>query len=127
MCNQGRFLGKKTLFVTGERAQESAARARYKTFEPHRTNRRDGTRRNRYVDHWRPIHVWDERQVWEIIERHRVAPHPAYDAGFGRVSRMNCIFASPRQLSSIVESSRSATSGMLGIASHPRAARAALV
>ncbi|MPR06311.1 phosphoadenosine phosphosulfate reductase [Microvirga tunisiensis] len=103
ICNQDRFLGKKTLFVTGERAQESSARARYKTFEPHRTDRRDGTRRNRHVDHWRPIHGWDERQVWEIIERHRVAPHPAYDAGFGRVSCMNCIFASPAQLSTILK------------------------
>ncbi|WP_262267293.1 MULTISPECIES: phosphoadenosine phosphosulfate reductase family protein [Microvirga] len=101
ITNQDRFLGKRTLFVTGERAQESAARSKYLTFEPHRTDRRNGTRRMRHVDHWRPIHGWKEEQVWAIIEKFSVRPHPAYDAGFGRVSCMNCIFMSANQAATI--------------------------
>jgi 3'-phosphoadenosine 5'-phosphosulfate sulfotransferase (PAPS reductase)/FAD synthetase len=99
--NQDRFLSKKTLFVTGERAQESSARANYATFEPHRTDRRNGTRKMRHVDHWRPIHSWKEEKVWAIIEKFGVAPHPAYDSGFSRVSCMNCIFMSSNQAATI--------------------------
>ncbi len=99
--NQDRFLGKRTLVLTGERAQESTARARYRVFEPHRCDLRDGQRHRRHVDHARPIHGWDERDVWEIIERHRVAAHPAYDAGHGRVSCATCIFMSEDQAATI--------------------------
>ena len=100
--NQDRFLGRRTLVLTGERAAESTARARYKVFEPHRCDNRDGRRRARHVDHARPIHGWSEAEVWAIIERHRVAPHPAYDAGFGRVSCMTCIFMSCDQAATIL-------------------------
>lgn len=101
ICNSPRFLGKRTLVVTGERAEESPARACYATFEPHRTNTRGGTRRRRHVDHWRPIHGLEERQVWDLLRRHGVVPHVAYQLGFGRVSCMHCIFASPDQLATI--------------------------
>ncbi len=47
--NQARFLNKKTLVVTGERAEESAARAKYKTFEPDRADNRNGKRIQRHV------------------------------------------------------------------------------
>jgi len=49
---QDRFLNRRTLFVTGERAEESPNRARYAAFEPHRTDTRHGTRRRRHVDHF---------------------------------------------------------------------------
>jgi len=81
---------------TGERAQESSSRAKYLSFEPHRTDRRAG-RLGRHVDHWRPVHAWDEKQVWEIMERHSVRPHPAYELGFGRCSCQFCIFGSASQ------------------------------
>lgn len=100
--NQDRFLGRRTLVITGERAQESTARARYRVLEPHRCDNRAGRRRARHVDHARPIHSWSEEQVWAIIERHRVAAHPAYDAGFGRVSCMKCIFMSVDQAATIL-------------------------
>ncbi|MCG7353738.1 adenine nucleotide alpha hydrolase family protein [Roseomonas mucosa] len=58
---QDRFLGSRTLVVTGERAEESPARALYAPSERHRTDTRDGTRRQRHVDHWRPVHGWSER------------------------------------------------------------------
>lgn len=38
--NQERFAGRRTLFVTGERAQESGGRAEYEILEPHRTDPR---------------------------------------------------------------------------------------
>ena len=90
--NQARFQDSRTLFVTGERAEESPNRARYATFARHDADRRDSPRLRRHVDHWRPIHAMTTAQVWELIARHRVAPHPAYDLGVGRVSCQMCIF-----------------------------------
>lgn len=91
--NQQRFEGERTLVVTGERAEESAARAKYLEFETHRTDTRNGTRRRRLVDHWRPILHWEEREVWKIIERYRVQPHPCYRLGWSRASCAACIFS----------------------------------
>ncbi len=53
------------------------------------------------IDHWRPVHDWKESQVWEIIKRHRVNPHPAYHLGFGRTSCLKCIFGSPNQWATV--------------------------
>lgn len=85
--NDARFAGKRTLFLTGERREESTNRARYAASEPHRCHAA-----KRHVDHWRNVLEWDERRVWETIERHRIRPHPAYRLGFGRLSCMKCIF-----------------------------------
>lgn len=100
ITGQLRFAHKRTLFVTGERAQESPARSKYLAFEPHRTDRRSG-RLGRHVDHFRPVHAWKEEAVWEIIERYKVRPHPAYQLGWGRLSCMSCVFASSAQWASI--------------------------
>lgn len=97
--NQERFNGKKTLVVSGERGEESKARASYAIFEPDRADNRDG-RSKRHVDRFRPIRDWSESEVWSIIERFRVRVHPAYYLGFGRVSCKFCIFGSRDQLSS---------------------------
>lgn len=98
--NQPRFCNSKTLFLSGERAQESVARSRYAMFEPHRSDARTG-RTQRHVDHYRPIHQWDESQVWQIMERYRINPHPAYKLGWGRTSCAACIFGSPNQWASL--------------------------
>lgn len=100
ISGQARFRGKRTLVVSGERAAESSARARYATFEPDRTHR-IGARVKRHVDRWRPVHAWSDAEVWAIIERWKVAPHPAYVLGWGRVSCMTCIFGSPNQWASV--------------------------
>ncbi len=97
---QARFANKRVLVITGERAEESTSRARYKVFEPHRADLRNG-RTPRYVDQWRPVHAWSEAQVWEIIRRYAVNPHPAYRIGWGRVSCAACIFGSPNQWASL--------------------------
>lgn len=98
--NQSRFLNKRTLVITGERAEESKARAKYKTFESHRTDRRAGKRVKRHVDHLRPVHGWSEAEIWAIIEKYRVNAHPAYHLGWGRLSCMKCIFGSNNQWAS---------------------------
>lgn len=96
-----RFRQGKTLVITGERAEESASRAKYATFEPYRADNRNGPKVSRYVDHWRPIHKWCEREVWSILERYRVMPHPAYRLGWSRASCRQCIFGSPNQWATI--------------------------
>lgn len=92
--------GRKYLVVTGERAEESAARAKYKRFEKHRTYL-DGKNTKRYIYHARIAHQASEKEVWELIEHYKVNPHPAYHAGWGRTSCLTCIFGSPNQWATI--------------------------
>jgi 3'-phosphoadenosine 5'-phosphosulfate sulfotransferase (PAPS reductase)/FAD synthetase len=90
LANSPRFNGQNILVVTGERGQESDNRALYAESENHRCHAQ-----KRLVHAWRPIHKWTEQQVWAIIERFGVMPHPAYYLGYGRVSCMFCIFLDP--------------------------------
>jgi 3'-phosphoadenosine 5'-phosphosulfate sulfotransferase (PAPS reductase)/FAD synthetase len=101
ITNEDRFTQGKTLVVTGERAEESSARARYATFERNRADRRDGRRVQRHVDHWRPVHGWSEQQVWDILRDYRINPHPAYRLGWGRCSCRTCIFGSANQWATV--------------------------
>jgi hypothetical protein len=95
LTNDERFQNKRVLVITGERAEESAARANYATFERHRTDLRDGKKTWRHIDHWRPVHGWSEAQVWAILQKFRVNPHPAYWLGFSRCSCRGCVFSGP--------------------------------
>ncbi|CAM2909296.1 phosphoadenosine phosphosulfate reductase [Komagataeibacter xylinus] len=99
--NQERFFDGKSLFVTGERAEESPNRARYAAFEPHRTDTRRSVRRPRHVDHWRPVHSWTERDVWSALERYSVLPALPYQIGFHRLSCRSCIFQSADQAATL--------------------------
>jgi 3'-phosphoadenosine 5'-phosphosulfate sulfotransferase (PAPS reductase)/FAD synthetase len=94
--NQARFIGKRVLVVSGERAQESASRAMYNTFEVHKCNALKRT-----VHAYRPVHKWSEAQVWEILQRWNVNPHPAYKLAWGRLSCAACIFGSANQWASV--------------------------
>lgn len=96
ITNQPRFIGQRILVLTGERAQESASRAKRQTFTPHRTHAQ-----KRHVDQWLPIHAWSAEEVWAIIRRHGIVPHLAYQLGWSRLSCMTCIFASPNQWATI--------------------------
>lgn len=91
--NQARFKGKRVLVLSGERAQESTARANYKFFEPDRSH--GG---GRHVDRCRIIHNWQESDVWGIIERWKVVVHPCYYIGYGRCSCKWCIFGNDNQV-----------------------------
>ena len=95
--NDPNFRRRKTLVLTGERAQESTARAKYTPIEPHRSDNRDGVRVRRWVDCYRAVHGWSEHEVWEIMRKYGVNPHPAYHLGLGRTSCMACIFGSAQQ------------------------------
>lgn len=101
--NREKFRNARTLFLTGERADESAARERYATLEPHEEDLRDGKRYTRHIDHWRPVHDWSEAQVWDALERYAIEPHPAYKLGWGRLSCMSCIFGQANQWASVRE------------------------
>ena len=83
--NQDRFRGKKILFVTGERREESANRAKYNQLEAHACDRRSG-RTARRVDVWRPVLHWTEELVWEVLEKHRVSAPVPYRLGWSRSS-----------------------------------------
>lgn len=96
--NDPRFKSAKILEITGERRQESNNRARYAEVERHKS-----TTKSRRVDQWRAILDWTEEQVWNIISRWRIRPHPAYFLGFGRVSCISCIFSSPDQWRAVQE------------------------
>ena len=100
IAGQPRFKGKRILVVTGERAQESSSRSRYATFETHR-NHAPGPKAQRTVHHWRPIHGWTEEQVWDIISRHKVNPHPCYHLGWSRASCQFCIFSGKSHLATL--------------------------
>jgi len=93
--NQDRFKGKRVLFITGERREESGNRAKYNQFEPHACDRRGG-RTGRRVDAWRPVLHWSEEEVWAALERHRIVAPVPYRLGWSRSSCMNCVFNSPR-------------------------------
>lgn len=99
--NHPKFLGKRTLVLTGERAEESTARANYSVFEPHRSDTRNSKRVPRHIDLWRAVHAWSEQQVWEIIRRRRLVAHPAYYLGWSRCSCRVCIFGSSNQWASV--------------------------
>lgn len=98
--NQKRFENKRVLVLSGERGQESAARSHYSAFEPDRSDNRNGKKVVRHVDRWRPVHQWSEHEVWAIIERWKINPHPAYHLGWGRCSCLFCIFGSNNQWAS---------------------------
>lgn len=88
------------LYISGERREESAARAGYRETEPHRTNSLGKRRR---VDHWRIVIDWTEQQVWDAIRRHKINPHPCYHLGWGRCSCIACIFGNDDQWASLRE------------------------
>lgn len=97
--NQKRFEHLKTCVISGERAEESAARSKYAQLEPDRSDNRTG-KLNRYVDRIRPIKNWLEKEVWAIMERWKVRAHPAYYLGWSRVSCKFCIFGNANQFAS---------------------------
>ncbi|MCK2000579.1 phosphoadenosine phosphosulfate reductase family protein [[Brevibacterium] frigoritolerans] len=88
--NDPKYVNKKILVITGERREESANRAKYAEAELHQCN--SG---KKLVHSWRPVIDWSELEVWEIIKRWKIQPHPSYMLGWSRMSCFGCIFSSP--------------------------------
>lgn len=82
--------------LTGERREESANRATYANVEPHKA-----ATRVRRIEHWRPVIDWPEEEVWDILARWNVNPHPCYHLGWSRCSCISCIFGDPRDWASV--------------------------
>jgi len=91
----------KVLVVSGERRGESRGRSMYNEMELHRTNAEK--RAHRTVHHWRPVIDYSEKDVWEVLKRHKVNPHPCYRAGWNRCSCAMCIFSTPKLFAGIRE------------------------
>ena len=91
----------KILIVSGERRGESSGRAKYNEMEVHRTNAT--ARAHRLVHQWRAVIDYSLRDVWEVIKRHKINPHPCYPCGWGRCSCMCCIFSLPSHWAGIRE------------------------
>lgn len=91
----------KILLVSGERRGESNNRAKYNEMELHRTNAQ--TRNKRLVHQWRPVIDYHEGDIWEVLKRNKVNPHPCYRAGWNRCSCAMCIFSSPKHWKGIKE------------------------
>lgn len=91
----------KVLVVSGERRGESAGRSKYNEMEIHRTNAEAKARR--IVHQWRPVIDYSEKDVWEVLKRHNVNPHPCYRCGWNRCSCAMCIFSTPPLFAGIKE------------------------
>lgn len=94
-----RFQNIRTLVLSGERGEESRQRASYAILEPDRADLRNG-RTPRHIDRFRPIRDWKEQQIWDLLEKYRVRPHPCYFMGFGRCSCKFCVFGNCHQFAS---------------------------
>ena len=90
---------KKILIVSGERRGESSGRAKYNEMEIHRTNAE--AKAHRVVHQWRPVIDYSEKDVWEVLKRNKVNPHPCYRAGWNRCSCAQCIFSTPKLFAGI--------------------------
>ncbi|MDE6619707.1 MAG: phosphoadenosine phosphosulfate reductase family protein [Lachnospiraceae bacterium] len=91
----------KVLVVSGERRGESTGRAMYNEMEIHRTNAEKKS--HRIVHQWRPVIDYSEKDVWEVLKRHKANPHPCYRAGWNRCSCAQCIFSTPKLFAGIKE------------------------
>lgn len=79
----------RVLNILGMRAEESADRAKVKGLA------QENETKTRWVeDRWLPIQGWSESEVWEAIKESGLEYHPAYEAGFKRLSCRLCPLAS---------------------------------
>ncbi len=90
---EGRFI-----IYTGERREESVNRSKYDEWEFYRA---DSPKKGRHCIQWRSILDWTEQEVWDIMKRWRIQPHPCYELGWSRCSCQTCIFGSANVWASI--------------------------
>lgn len=76
------------LHLSGERRAESTNRTTYAQVEGDSVS---GVT-VRFCVRWRPILHLKHHEVWDLMKKHHVQPHPAYEMGFGRCSCFGCIY-----------------------------------
>ncbi len=96
--NTPKYKNANIVIMTGERRAESTARSKYKEIDPYTSL----TKTRRAIT-WRPIIDWSDREVWGIIEKHSVQPHPCYEMGWSRCSCQLCIFSQKNTWAAINE------------------------
>lgn len=88
------WLGKKVLFATGERWDESSRRSKLKhlTYHPtHLKTRRAGE----FLCHWyRPALEYEKGKMFERSKELGIPPHDCYTQGLSRCSCIACFFSS---------------------------------
>jgi len=94
--NMDKYKNANIVIMTGERRLEGGSRKFYDEIEPYRSI----TKTRRAIT-WRPIIDWTEAQVWGIIEKYKVQPHPCYELGWARCSCQLCIFSQANTWASI--------------------------
>lgn len=96
--NSERFKKANLLIVSGERRLESTARSLYLEVEKYRS-----FSKTRKAINWKAIVTWTEMEVWDIMKKYSVQPHPCYELGWGRCSCQLCIFSQKNTWKSIEE------------------------
>ncbi len=96
--NSERFKTANMVVVSGERRAESTARSLYLEIEKYRS-----FSKTRRAISWKGIVGWTEQQVWDIMKRYKVQPHPCYELGWSRCSCQLCIFGSANTWASVNE------------------------
>lgn len=96
--NMDKYKNANIVILTGERRAESTARSNYEEIEPYRSF----TKTRRAIT-WRPIIDWSDAQVWDIMKKYRVQPHPCYELGWSRCSCQLCIFSQKNTWAAINE------------------------
>jgi 3'-phosphoadenosine 5'-phosphosulfate sulfotransferase (PAPS reductase)/FAD synthetase len=87
ITNDSRFEKGNFLIMTGERREESPNRSGYAEIEPY-----VNMTKNRTALTWRTIIDMTEKDIWGLMEKHKIQPHPCYMLGWGRCSCQLCIF-----------------------------------
>ncbi|MDO1449528.1 phosphoadenosine phosphosulfate reductase family protein [Rhodocytophaga aerolata] len=98
ITNSDRFYNCQLMICTGERRLESDKRAEYDEIKPY-----NGMTRTRRALVWRPIIDWTDKEVWAIMEKYKVQPHPCYVLGWSRCSCQCCIFNDQDTFATIAE------------------------
>ena len=105
-----RFQNSNILIMTGERREESTNRGKYAEIEKYR-----GATLSRRAITWRAIIDWSENEVWDIMHKYMVQPHPCYELGWGRCSCQLCIFGNANTWASLNEISPDKVKQIAGI------------
>lgn len=92
------WLGKKVLFITGERWSEYPRRSKLKPLSYHPTHLKT-KRKGDFLCHWyRPMLPYEKGKMFEFSREMGIPPHDSYLNGLSRVSCIACFFSSNAEI-----------------------------